>query len=140
VSMIDKLAWNVKGETFIDGSQLRDWQKIYQSPNWHWQYDTHELTYAIYQHDGQYWKLYLGRYVLPGTTEYTYDYGGIACRVLLVLYRIKSRSPHSATLKLQSDQEWIRINEYNPDIHKVLQAGQINSKYKEPYRIRNDGS
>jgi len=84
--------------------------------------------------------LYLGRYVLPGTTEYTYDYGGIACRVLLVLYRIKSRSPHSATLKLQSDQEWIRINEYNPDIHKVLQAGQINSKYKEPYRIRNDGS
>lgn len=84
--MNDTLPWMIKGKTFTDGSQLSDWVKIYQSPDWHWQYDTHELSFAIYEHDGQYWKLYHARYVEPGADDYSYGYGGQACRMVLVGY------------------------------------------------------
>ena len=47
---------------FEDGSRLRDWTRIESSP-WHWQYDTHELAFDIYEHAGGYWKLYRTRSV-----------------------------------------------------------------------------
>lgn len=133
--MNDKLAWATKGFTFVDGSCLGDWEKIYQSPEWHWQYDTHEMTFAIYLHDGQYWKLYQVRYLEPGDKEYRYDFGGVACRMVLVEYRTKTSSPHSNTLKNQDEQEWIRTYEYDPHIHKVIKAGEANDKYGEPYEV-----
>ena len=131
--MNDKLPWAIKGKTFKDGSRLSDWVMIYQSPDWHWQYDTHELTFAIYAHDGQYWKLYHARFVEPGAEEYAHDYGGQACRVVLVEYLAQSRSPHSSMLKKMGEQEWIRTDEYDAKIHKVLKAGERNDKYGEPY-------
>ncbi len=129
--MNDKLAWDIKGETFVDGSHLSDWEMVYQSPDWHWQYDTHEMTFEIYKHVGQFWKLYLGRYVLPGETEYTYDYGGVACRIMLVKYRSKARSPHSSMLKERGEEEWIRTNEYDPIIHSILKQGETLVEHHE---------
>ncbi len=67
--MSDTLKWRVRGELFEDASQLSDWQKIEQSA-WQWQYDTHELTFDIYEHDGDYWKLYRTRWLPVGATEY----------------------------------------------------------------------
>ena len=135
--MNDKLPWTIKGETFIDGSQLSDWVEIYQSPDWHWQHDTHELSFAIYEHEGQYWKLYHARFVEPGEDEYSYDYGGQACRMVLVEYLCQARSPHSSMLEKQGDEEWVRTYEYNPKIHKVLKAGELNDKYGQPYETRH---
>ncbi len=59
--MSDTLRWKIPGETFEDGTKLTDWKKIESSP-WHWQYDTHELAFDIYEHAGQYWKLYHSRW------------------------------------------------------------------------------
>ena len=134
--MKDKLPWQVKGESFADGSRLTDWQKIYQSPDWHWQYDTHEMTFAIYAHDGQFWKLYRARYVYPGDDHYTYDFGGVACRAVEVEYLETARSPHSSMLKRQGDLEWIRTYEFDPAIHRAVRAGERNEKYGEPYEQR----
>lgn len=131
--MHDKLPWTAKGWTFADGSRFLDWEKVYQSPDWHWQYDTHELTFGIYKHDGQYWKLYEARFVEPGASDYSYEYGGQACRMVLVEYLSRARSPHSAMLKHKGEEEWIRTYEYEPRIHKVLKAGERNDKYGEPY-------
>lgn len=64
--MTDTLGWKIEGHSFRDGSLLADWEKIYQDSTWHWQYDTHEMTFAIYKHDGQYWKLYHGALELQG--------------------------------------------------------------------------
>ena len=135
--MNDTLPWTIKGKTFIDGSQLSDWVKIYQSPDWHWQYDTHELSFAIYEHDGQYWKLYHARFVEQGAEDYTYDYGGQACRMVLVEYLSSARSPHSSMLKKKSNEEWIRTYEYDPEIHKVLKVGERNDKYGQSYETRH---
>lgn len=135
--MNDKLPWAIEGKTFTDGSRLSDWETIYQSQDWHWQYDTHELTFVIYTHDGQYWKLYHVRYVEPGDKEYTYDYGGQACRVVLVKYLAQSRSPHSSALKKKGEEEWIRTDEYDSKIHIVLKAGERNDKYGEPYQAKH---
>ena len=55
--MRNQLAWKIPGETFEDGSRLADWKKIASFP-WQWQYDTHELAFDIYEHNGGYWKLY----------------------------------------------------------------------------------
>ncbi len=131
--MKDKLPWIIPGKSFADGSELADWVMIYQSPDWHWQYDTHELTFAIYAHDNQYWKLYRRRFVEPGATEYSYEFGGVACRMVLVEYLSQARSPHSSMLKSQGEQEWIRTYEYEPRIHKVLKAGEQSAKYGAPF-------
>jgi hypothetical protein len=131
--MKNKLNWAVRGKTFTDGSALLDWVKVYQSPDWHWQYDTHELSFAIFQHDGQYWKLYQARFVKEGLEHYFYDYGGLACRMVLVNYREQARSPHSSLRIKKGDAEWIRTYEYDPAIHTVLIAGESNERYGEPY-------
>jgi hypothetical protein len=132
----DKLAWTVKGETFEDGSRLADWLKVYQSSDWHWQYDTHEMTFAIYEHDGQYWKLYHARHVSLGENKFTYGFGGVACRAVEVAYLDTTRSPHSSMLKQKGELEWIRTYEFNPAIHKVIRSGERNDKYGEPYEAR----
>jgi hypothetical protein len=133
----DTLSWSVIGKTFKDGSHLSDWVEIYQNPYWHWQYDTHELSFTIYQHDGQYWKLYHARYVEPGDNEYTLDFGGQACRMVLVEYLCKARSPHTSMLKQKKEKEWVRTYEYCPSIHKVLKAGEQNIKYGKPYEVNH---
>ena len=124
--MSDTLKWRLKGELFEDGSQLSDWQKIEQSA-WQWQYDTHELTFDIYEHDGDYWKLYRARRVPEGATEYVYDFGGQACRMVLVKYQTTARSPHSRRLMQAGEFEWVRTYEYDESIHGLIKAG-LNSK------------
>ena len=131
--MQDTLQWAVRGERFEDGSWLKNWIKIHESGEWHWQYDTHELSFAIYVHDGQYWKLYRARYVPEGGTEYAYDFGGQACRMALVRYRRRVKSPHSSRLMDEGDEEWVRTYEVNEAIHQVLLAGQADAKYGAPY-------
>jgi hypothetical protein len=113
------LQWELYGLEFEDGSKLEDWTKIEKSP-WHWQYDNHELTFNIYEHLGQFWKLYLSRWVLKDTNEYQYRYGGQACRMAKVQYKLSSRSPHSGIIKEKGELEWVRIGEVDEKIHKVL--------------------
>ena len=125
--MIDTLKWRIEGEEFEDGSRLIDWQGIEQSP-WLWQYDDHELMFAIYAHAGQYWKLYRSRWIPEGTTEYQYGYGGQACRMALVDYTRSARSPHSGRLMQADDQEWVRTYEVDTSLHRVIKAGQPISK------------
>lgn len=137
--MTDKLAWLEQGRSFVDGSQLVDWKKVFQSETWHWQYDTHELTYAIYLHDGQYWKLYLSRFVAPGAHEYSYGFGGVACRVVEVRYTANARSPHSALPKVRGDVEWIRTYEFDENIHEAIRCGETNKKYGAPYGLFQEG-
>ena len=127
--MTDKLAWHEKGVSFVDGSRLEDWKKVFQSETWHWQYDTHELSFAIYAHDGQYWKLYQSRYVEPGKLEYTHGFGGIACRMVEVRYTATAKSPHSSKIKRVDDVEWIRTDEYDAGIHEVIRAGESSDRY-----------
>ncbi len=134
--MNDTLKWRLKGELFEDGSQLSDWQKIEQSA-WQWQYDTHELAFDIYEHDGDYWKLYRARWVPEGTTEYVYDFGGQACRMMLVEYQTKTRSPHSNKLMQPGDLEWVRTYEYDELIHRIVKAGL--RKNSESQHSRRDG-
>ncbi len=121
--MNNTLQWRVKGELFEDGSRLSDWQKIEQS-NWQWQYDTHELAFDIYEHEGDYWKLYRARSVPEGGTEYVNDFGGQACRMMLVEYHAKARSPHSRRLMHPCDLEWVRTYEYDDSIHRIVKAGR----------------
>jgi hypothetical protein len=127
------LNWDVKGETFEDGSALLDWIEVYRSKVWHWQYDNHELSFAIYQHDNQYWKLYQVRFTYEEHCYHVYDYGGVACRMALVKYINTARSPHSSKLIQKGEEEWIRTYEYDSSIHKVLLFGERNERYGEPY-------
>ncbi len=131
--MTDTLGWRVSGDSFEDGSRLADWVKIHESGVWHWQYDTHELTFAIYEHDGQYWKLYRIRHVIPGTAHYVHGFGGQACRMALVAYRTTSRSPHSGLLMQRGTQEWVRTYEVDDAIHEILKSGRTDEKYGAPY-------
>ncbi len=119
--MSSTLQWRVKGELFEDGSRLSDWRKIEQS-EWQWQYDTHELAFDIYEHDGDYWKLYRARWVPEGAAEYVHDFGGQACRMVLVEYRATARSPHSRRLMQSGDLEWVRTVEYDDSIHRTVNA------------------
>lgn len=121
--MTDTLKWRVTGEIFEDDSRLSDWTKIEQS-DWHWQYDTHELSFEIHEHDGQYWKLYRARFVPDGADDYVYDYGGQACRMTLVEYTRRAGSPHSRRLMQSGDLEWVRTYEVDHDIHRVMKAGR----------------
>lgn len=131
--MTDTVQWRTRGVDFTDGSRLADWKEIYASPDWHWQYDTHELSFSIYKHDGQFWKLYRARFVKPGEDRYSYDFGGQACRMALVAYKRRGRSPHSSRLMQLGDEEWVRTYEVDPDLHVVIRAGQEDSRYGQPY-------
>ena len=131
--MKDTLGWAVRGDAFEDGSKLRDWVKIDEGGVWHWQYDTHELTFDIYEHDGHYWKLYRARFVPEGGQDYAYGFGGQACRMALVEYKARARSPHSAKLMQNGDREWVRTYEVNEAIHTIVKAGRPDAKYGAPY-------
>lgn len=131
--MADTLQWAVYGETFEDGSKIGDWEKIVEGGVWHWQYDTHEMTFDIYEHDGQFWKLYRARYATESDSGYAYRYGGQACRVVLVNYIRRARSPHSQMLKQPGDIEWVRTYEVDERIHRVVKAGRDDPKYGAPY-------
>ncbi len=126
--MGDTLKWRLKGELFEDGSQLSDWQKIEQS-DWQWQYDTHELAFDIYEHDDDYWKLYRARWVPKGATDYVHDFGGQACRMTLVEYQKKARSPHSHRLMQPCDLEWVRTYEVDSTMHRVVKSVRLDPKY-----------
>ncbi len=132
--MSDTLKWRVRGELFEDGSRLANWCKLEESP-WQWQYDTHELSFAIYEHDGQYWKLYRARWVLEGATEYVYGYGGQACRMAKVEYKSRAHSSHSKRLMEAGDLEWVRTYEVDEDIHRVVKAGRAVAKYVTDEKI-----
>ena len=132
--MGDTLQWRIRGVSFEDGSILaKDWRKVHQSDDWHWQYDTHELSFDIYEHDGQYWKLYRARFVPDGGDSYAYGFGGQACRMALVRYRRRAKSPHSSRLMAAGDEEWIRTYEVDERMHEVLKAGRQDPKYGAPY-------
>lgn len=131
--MTDTLQWHVRGQRFEDGSKFADWIRVEQSGVWHWQYDTHELSFSIYEHDGQYWKLYRLRSVPEGAGDYVYGFGGQACRMAQVEYRLKARSPHSAKLFDAGDREWVRTYEVDESIHRVVTAGRNDPKYGAPY-------
>ena len=131
--MTDTLQWVRRGESFEDGSKLADWALIEDSGAWHWQYDTHELSFRIYEHDGQYWKLYRARFVPPEGDTYIHDFGGQACRMALVRYRRRARSPHSALLMEAGAEEWVRTYEVDEALHEVIKAGRADPKYGAPY-------
>ena len=131
--MNDTLQWAVRGQSFKDGSRLEDWRKVDEDGVWHWQYDTHELTFDIYEHDGQYWKLYRARFVPDGATDYSYQFGGQACRMAEVQYRMAARSPHSNRLMRPRDREWVRTYELDKAIHTVIRAGEESPEYGRPY-------
>lgn len=127
--MKNTLRWRIPGYEFEDGSKVLDWKKI-ESSAWHLQIESdYEMTFDIYEHDGQFWKLYQGRWVVEGTAEYTYRYGGQACRMTQVEYTQKARSPHSGLLKQAGDLEWVRVYEVDDRIHAVVQAGQPDPNY-----------
>lgn len=132
--MTDTLQWRHRGIDFSDGSRLADdWQLIEESGEWHWQYDTHELSYAIYEHDGQYWKLYRARFVPDGDDAYAYDYGGQACRMALVQYKRRAKSPHSSRLMAEGSEEWVRTCEVDRTLHDVVRAGRQDPRYGAPF-------
>ncbi len=129
--MKNTLRWRIPGQEFEDGSQLKDWHKI-ENSLWHLQFESnYEMSFDIYEHDGQYWKLYQGRWVTEGNNEneYVYRYGGQACRMTQVEYTTRSRSPHSGLLKAAGDLEWVRVYEVDERIHYIVKAGQPNPKY-----------
>lgn len=131
--MSDTLGWQRRGMRFDDGSLLADWKKVYESPAWMWQYDTHELSFDIYEHDGQFWKLYRARFAKEDGSGYSYGYGGQACRMALVRYRRTARSPHSALLMQQGAEEWVRTYEVDSELHEVVRAGRADPKYGAPF-------
>ncbi|MGI9384772.1 MAG: hypothetical protein ACR2PO_16595 [Methyloligellaceae bacterium] len=131
--MTDTLQWAVRGETFDDGSRLADWNRLETSGEWHWQYDTHELTFDIYEHDGQFWKLYRIRFVPEGADDYVEAFGGQACRMALVAYTRRARSPHSARLFDAGEREWVRTYEVDTTIHELVRTGRPDARYGAPY-------
>ena len=132
--MTDTLQWTLPGVRFENGSLFADdWRKIDETGEWHWQYDTHELTFEIYEYDGQFWKLYLLRFLPDDATDYVYGFGGQACRMALVRYQQKAKSPHSSKLYEAGDEEWVRTYEVDPDIHEVIKSGREDPKYGVPF-------
>lgn len=68
--MSNTLRWRIPNQQFEDGSKIADWKKNDGNP-WHLQIERdYEMTFDIYEHDGQIWKLYQGCWVIEGTTEY----------------------------------------------------------------------
>ncbi len=140
--MRNQLAWKIPGETFEDGSRLADWKKIASFP-WQWQYDTHELAFDIYEHDGGYWKLYRARSAQPGADSYQTSFGGQACRMTLVEYRRRTGSPHSRLLKEPGELEWVRVEEVDLAIHRPIMGGEstpeqgVGEKDASPAEVQN---
>ena len=129
--MKNTLQWRISGQEFEDGSLVADWRKI-ESTDWHHQIEgQYEMTFDIYEHDGQFWKLYQARWVVEGTAGYLYRYGGQACRMTQVEYRQTVRSPHSGLLKQAGAPEWVRTYEVDERIHRVIQAGEPDPKYND---------
>ena len=58
-----------------------------------------------------------------GTTEYVYDFGGQACRMVFVEYQTTARSPYSHRLMRAGDFKWARTYEYDESIHRLIKAG-----------------
>lgn len=132
--MSDTLQWRRRGLDFEDGSRLtEDWQLVYESDRWDWQYDTHELSFSIYAHDGQFWKLYRAPFVPEGGADYDYGFGGQACRMALVRYRPRAKSPHSSRLMAQGSEEWVRTYEVDLALHEVLRQGREDPRYGPAY-------
>ncbi len=119
----DKLPWLVPNEVFADGSEVSDWTMIESFP-WTAQEHGYEMSFDIYEHDGQFWKLYRARWNAAGKTDYRYSYGGQACRMAEVRYTKESISPHSHGQKQEGDVEWIRVEEVDSAIHEVLRRGE----------------
>ena len=105
----------------------------HEDGTWNWQYDTHELSFDIYEYDGQFWKLYRARFAREDGSGYAYGFGGQACRMALVRYRRNAKSPHSSRLMKTGEEEWVRTYEVDGTLHKVLRAGEENAKYGAPY-------
>ena len=127
--MKNTLQWKIPGQDFEDGSNVSDWQTIERNA-WHLQFESgYEMTFDIYKHDGQFWKLYRARWALEGSSEYLYRYGGQACRMTQVKYKQAVRSPHSGLLKNAGDLEWVRVYEVDDSIHTIVQTGQPDPKY-----------
>ena len=82
----DKMHWAVKDQVFEDGSMVQEWEKIEGSP-WIPQDEGYELSFDIYRHHDQFWKLYIARWIPEGAAEYAYAYGGVACRIAEVRYK-----------------------------------------------------
>lgn len=122
-SVKDKLHWAVRDQIFEDGSKVQDWDRIEGSP-WVVQDDGYELSFDIYRHDGRFWKLYIARRSPRGRSEYDVTYGGVACRVAEVRYKIDAVSPHSRVLKKRGALEWVRVGEVDEDIHTVTRKGE----------------
>ena len=131
--MSNTLGWRTRGVSFEDGSRLENWRIVHRSGVWMWQYDTHELSFDIYEHDGQYWKLYRARVAKDDGTGYVHDFGGQACRMALVRYRRGAKSPHSSLLMKERAVEWVRTYEVDETIHEVLKAGRADPRYGAPY-------
>lgn len=131
--MSDTLAWIETGVRFRDGSLLDDWEEIYRDETWHWQYDTHALSYSIYKHDGQFWKLYRVRYARPGDKGYVYSYGGQACRMVQVEFTENAVSGHDNCVMGKGAQQWIRTYEFDSRVMKPLTVGEEGGKYGAPY-------
>ena len=128
--MKNTLQWKIPGQEFEDGSLVTDWKKIENTP-WHLQIESqYEMTFDIYEHDGQFWKLYQARWVIEGSTRYLYRYGGQACRMAQVQYRQIVRSPHSGLLKQAGDLEWVRVYEVDKRIHQVIRIGKVDPHYE----------
>jgi hypothetical protein len=131
--MKDTLQWHIRGESFEDGSKLDNWRKVDESDTWMWQYDTHELSFVIYEHDGQYWKLYRARFAQEDGAGYSFEFGGQACRMVQVRYCRRAKSPHSSLLMDEGAVEWVRTYEVDETIHEVLKAGQADPQYGASY-------
>ena len=121
--VINKMQWLIKDHSFEDGSHLTDWTKIEGSP-WIPQIEGHELSFDIYKHDNQFWKLYIARWKAKGKPGLTYSYGGQACRMAQVQYKKETLSPHSGVQKVAGDIEWVRVEEVDGNIHRVLRKGE----------------
>ena len=57
------------------------------------------------------------------SSMHTYGWGRQACRMALVEYNRRARSPHSGLLKGVGDLEWVRAYEVDADVHRVVKAG-----------------
>ena len=119
----DKLPWLVPDEVFVDRSRVADWRKVESFP-WIPQYEGYELTFDIYEHDGQFWKLYRARWKASGAANYRYSYGGQACRMAEVRYSKEAVSPHSHEQKQAGEVEWVRVEEVDSAIHEVIRRGE----------------
>ncbi len=118
----NKMRWRIKDHEFEDGSTLANWTKI-EGSSWLPQEEGYELSFDIYEHDGQFWKLYIARWKAEDQSKYAYSYGGVACRMAQVAYKKQALSPHSGVEKPGGELEWVRVEEVDNAIHQVIRKG-----------------